>query len=216
MQPIDMEAIYAKTPLQDIPWDVTTPPAALVQLVEGAQVAPGRAVDFGCGAGNNSIYLARQGFEVTGVDISPTAIGIARRRARQQGVKCNFIVADVLGELQELTGCFDFALDWELLHHLYPDQRPTYVQNVWDKLVPDGLYLSLCFSENDPQFGGSGKFRTTSLGTILYFSSESELRDLFSPGFAIRDMRTIPVQGKHASHLAVYAFMQKRQRDRRG
>ena len=215
MQHVDMEAIYAKTPLQEIPWDVVTTPDDLVQLVESAQVPRGRAVDFGCGTGNNSIYLARQGFEVTGVDVSPTAVGIARQRAQQQGVKCNFIVADVLGGLKELAECYDFALDWELLHHLYPDQRKTYVQNVWDRLVPDGLYLSLCFSENDSQFGGSGKFRKTSLGTILYFSSEAELRDLFSPGFAIRDLRTIPVQGKHASHLAVYAFMQKRQGSRR-
>ena len=112
MQHVDMEAIYAKTPLQEIPWDVVTPPDDLVQLVESAQVPRGRAVDFGCGTGNNSIYLARQGFEVTGVDVSPTAVGIARQRAQQQGVKCNFIVADVLGGLKELAECYDFALDW--------------------------------------------------------------------------------------------------------
>ncbi|HUJ43803.1 MAG TPA: class I SAM-dependent methyltransferase [Opitutaceae bacterium] len=210
MKYVDMEAIYAKTPAADLPWDVATPPAPLVHLIEDAQIPRGRAVDFGCGTGNYSIYLAQRGFEVTGVDISPTAIGIARQRARQQGVKCDFLVADVLGDLAQLTKPFDFAFDWELLHHLYPEHREKYVRNIWAKLVPRGLYLSLCFSEHDPQFGGSGKYRTTSIGTVLYFSSEAELRALFEPGFEIRELKTIPVQAKHGPHLAVYAFMQRR------
>lgn len=210
MKPVDLEAIYAQTPLRDIPWDMATPPEALVNLVESGQVRCGKAVDFGCGGGNYSIYLARQGFDVTGVDLSPTAIGIARERARQQGVKCDFLTADVLGDLKELPGTFDFAFDWEVLHHLFPEQRTRYVRNVWAKLAPRGLYLSLCFSEQDPQFGGSGKCRETSLGTLLYFSSEDELRDLFAPGFDMRELKTIQIQGKHASHLAVCAFMQKK------
>ena len=209
-----MEAVYAKTPMERIPWDLATPPEALVQLVESGCIPRGRAVDFGCGGGNHSIYLARQGFDVTGVDISSTVIGIARERARKQGVKCNFIVADILGELTELVGPFDFAFDWELLHHLFPEHRKRYVRNVWEKLAPGGFYFSLCFSEQDPQFGGAGKYRETSLGTLLYFSSEAELRDLFEPAFEIRELKTIRVQAKHAPHLAVYAFMQKRSPNR--
>jgi len=214
MKSVDMEAIYAKTPVSDLPWDVPTPPAALTHLIEGGQIPRGRVVDFGCGTGNYSIYLAQRGFEVTGVDISPTAIGIARQRAQQHGVHCDFLVADVLGDLPELTKPFDFAFDWELLHHLFPEHRGKYVQNVWAKLAPHGLYLSLCFSEQDPQFGGSGKFRTTSLGTVLYFSSEAELRALFEPGFEIRELTTVPVQAKRDPHRAVYAFMQKKPRGR--
>jgi SAM-dependent methyltransferase len=207
---VDMEAVYARTPLHKIPWDVAEPPAALVHLIESGQVRTGRVVDFGCGGGNYSIYLARRGFDVTGVDISPTAIEIAGRRATQQGVRCNFVVADVLGGLTELAGPFDFAFDWELLHHLFPDQRPKYVRNVWGKLDCLGRYLSLCFSEQDPQFGGSGKYRDTPLGTRLYFSSEAELRELFAPRFEILDLRTIQVRGKQRPHLAICAYMQKR------
>jgi len=65
----------------------------------------------------------------------------------------------VLGELPELPGIVDFALDWELLHRLFPEQRARYVQNVSKTLRLRGQHLSLCFSEQDPQFGGSGKFR---------------------------------------------------------
>ena len=171
---------------------------------------PCKAVDFGCGAGNYAVYLASKGFDVIGVDISPTAIRMAKENASKKGVKCSFVAADVLGDLKEVRGTFDFALDWELLHHLFPEQREKYVKNVWGKMNSGGRYLSLCFSEKDPQFGGSGKYRETPLGTLLYFSSEDELRVLFEPHFHLQDLRTIEIRGKHVPHLAIYAFMDKR------
>ena len=210
MKHVAMDEIYKRMSLTQIPWNLEDPPEALVDLVEGARVPPCKAVDFGCGAGNYAIYLASRGFDVTGVDISPTAIRMAEENASKKGVKCSFVVADVLGDLKEVRGTFDFAFDWELLHHLFPEQREKYVQNVWGKMNPGGRYLSLCFSEKDPQFGGSGKYRETPLGTLLYFSSEDELRVLFEPHFHLQDLRTIEIRGKHAPHLAIYAFMEKR------
>jgi len=207
-----MEAIYAHLPARDLPWDVARPPPILVRLVEGGRIPPGRAVDFGCGGGNYSLYLARHGFDVTGVDISRTAVALARRRARRQGVRCRFLTADVAGDLSRLPGSFAFAFDWELLHHLFPEQRARYVRNVWEKLAPGGLYLSVCFSEQDPQFGGRGKYRTTSIGTVLYFSSKAELRGLFAPGFRIFGLRTVEVAGKRGAHLAICAFLRRKVR----
>lgn len=207
MKQVDIDEIYRSTPQGEIPWNIRTPPKALVDLVEGGKVRPCRALDLGCGAGNYAVYLARKGFDVTGVDLSPTAIGLAEENAKKEGVRCSFIVADVLGDLKEVKETFDFAYDWELLHHVFPDQRRRYVQNVHGKLNSKGRYLSLCFSERDPQFGGSGKYRKTPLGTLLYFSSEDELRELFEPCFHIDELRTIQISGKHAPHLAVYALM---------
>ena len=77
-------------------------------------------------------------------------------------------------------------------------------------LNPKGEYLSVCFSEKDPEFGGSGKYRTTPLGTILYFSSEDDLKDLFTPRFTIIDLRTIEISGKFAPHLANYCFAESK------
>ena len=66
-----------------------------------------------------------------------------------------------------------------------PSDRKQYVETVHRLLVPGGKYLSVCFSEKDAGFGGTGKERRTPLGTVLYFSSEDELRDLFGPYFDI-------------------------------
>jgi SAM-dependent methyltransferase len=207
----DMDEIYRTLPLEDVPWVVEEPPKALVDLVESGDLRPCKAIDLGCGTGNYAIYLAGRGFRVTGVDISPTAITLAGENAKNKGVSCDFIVADVLGDLKEVEGTFDFAYDWELLHHIFPEQRNTYVENVAGLLNPKGHYLSVCFSERSPQFGGSGKYRETPLGTVLYFSSEIELSELFEPFFQINELMTIPVSGKKAPHLAIYAFMQKKQ-----
>ena len=205
-----MERIYQKIPLNEIPWNIETPPEVLTKLVESGKVKPCRTIDLGCGTGNYSIYLASGGFDVTGLDISPTAINVAKENAKNKGVKCIFLVADVLGNLKEVKGTLDFAYDWELLHHIFPEQRETYIKNVYKILNPKGKYLSVCFSESDPGFGGSGKYRKTRLGTILYFSSKDELRELFEPFFKIEELKTIEIKGKPTPHIVNYVFMERR------
>jgi SAM-dependent methyltransferase len=206
MKYADIDRIYRTIPLDKIPWNNETPPDALVNLVKSGKVRPCRTIDLGCGAGNYSIYLAGIGFEVTGVDSSSTAIKIAQENARIKGVRCIFIAADLLGDMHEVKGTFDFAYDWELLHHIFPEDREKYVKNVHRILNPGALYFSVCFSEKDPQFGGVGKFRKTQIGTTLYFSSESEIRTLLSPYFDIQELKTIEISGKFGSHQAVAAL----------
>ena len=210
MKYFDVDRIYQKVPLDKIPWNSETPPDALVQLVQDRKVRPCRTIDLGCGAGNYAIYLAGLGFDVTGVDSSPTAIKIAAENAKKRGVRCRFIIADLLGDLHEVTGMFDFGFDWEFLHHIFPEDRETYIRNVYKILKPEATYFSVCFSEKDPQFGGKGKYRKTRIGTTLYFSSESELRELTSPYFRIREIKTIDVRGKFVPHIAVAVLAERR------
>jgi SAM-dependent methyltransferase len=210
MKYADIDRIYQTLPLENIPWNSTTPPDALVGLVQHGLVKPCDTIDLGCGAGNYAIYLAGLGFDVTGVDSSPTAIRIATERAKQQGARCRFIVADLLGDLHEVTGSFDFAYDWEFLHHIFPEDRETYLRNVHRITRPGATYFSVCFAESDPQFGGTGKYRSTRIGTTLYFSSESEIQDLVSPLFTIRELKTIQVTSRFGLHCAVYLLATRR------
>jgi SAM-dependent methyltransferase len=210
MRDISFDKMYREIPLSDIPWNRETPPAALIELVENETVRPCRTIDLGCGAGNYAIYLASRGFEVTGVDSSPAAIGIAQENARKRGIACRFVASDLLGDLPEVQETFGFAYDWSLLHHIYPENRERYIKNVRRLLDPGALYLSVAFSETHPRFGGSAKYRATPNGSILYFSSEAEMRDLLSPHFIIRDLRTIEIIGKLGLHRAVYVLSERR------
>lgn len=205
----EMNKVYEMIPLEKIPWNVETPPAVLVELVQSGKLKPCKAIDLGCGAGNYAIYLAGKGFDVTGVDISPVAIKHARENALKKGVKCRFLVTDLLGDLHEIDETFDFAYDWELLHHIFPGDRETYAKNVHKLLNPGGKYLSVCFNEGDRSFGGTGRYRKTGIGTVLYFSSIDELIALFKPYFNIIEAKIITIKGKGIEHLANYVFMER-------
>ena len=209
MKQVDIDRIYREMPLDKIPWNIEAPPDVLIELIKDGKVKRCKTIDLGCGVGNYAMYLASLEFDVTGIDISPTAIKIAKKNAKKKGVRCNFIVADVLSEMTEVQDTFDFAYDWELLHHIFPQDREKYIKNVYRLLNPGGQYLSVCFSEKSPQFGGEGKYRRTPLDTILYFSSESEMVSLFTKYFEIEELKTIDIKGKFAPHKAIYAFLKK-------
>lgn len=204
-----MDKIYRDTPIKKIPWNYETPPESLVELVNSGKIQPCNTIDLGCGTGSYSIYLATKGFKVTGIDISSSAISIARKKANEKGADCLFHIKDIVDDLKDLDYVFDFAYDWELLHHLFPEKRQRYVENVYSLLNLKGKYLSVCFSEKDPSFGGQGKYRTTPLGTVLYFSSKSELETLFNTYFKIIELKTIEIRGKPVPHIVHYAFMER-------
>jgi tellurite methyltransferase len=59
------------------------------------ELEPGRALDLACGAGRNSLYLAKQGWHVAAVDGSPLAIEILEERAREQKLSVDARIADL-------------------------------------------------------------------------------------------------------------------------
>jgi cyclopropane fatty-acyl-phospholipid synthase-like methyltransferase len=206
----EMDDIYKYVPPDKIPWNVESPPEALVELVDKGKIVPCKTLDIGCGAGNYSIYLACRGFDVTGIDISHAAIELAKANAQKKGVACNFIVADVLACSPGISETFDFAYDWEVLHHVFPENREKFIMNVKRLMNPGGQYLSVCFNVNDPCFDGTGKYRQTPMGTVLYFSSLEELRMLYEICFKIQELKTLNIKGKRMELVLNYALMIKK------
>lgn len=76
---------------------------------EFAGMAPSRVLDLACGQGRNALWMAAQGHEVTGIDVSPVAIEEARRRAVALDVAVDLIVADILDWEPEGEG-YDLVL----------------------------------------------------------------------------------------------------------
>jgi SAM-dependent methyltransferase len=205
-----MDKIYSDVPLDQIPWNAPTPPDILQQAIEANVPKNGKIIDLGCGTGNYVIWFAQKGYEVTGVDISKNAIEIAKQSASAVRSRCKFIVADVTQSQPGLRAMFDLAYDWELLHHIFPEDRDIYIKNISHMLRPKGKYLSVCFSEDDAQFGGVGKYRKTRLNTTLYFSSEEEMKELFGRYFDVEELMTIDVRSKGIVHKAIYALAKKK------
>jgi SAM-dependent methyltransferase len=113
------------------PWDTGVTPPELVELIEGpSAVAPGRALDLGCGTGTNVRYLAEHGWDATGVDAVPAAIG--RAMVKLGGVSNARVVLGDVTELArlDLAGPFDLVLDIGCLHSIARRRRPAYAAGV--------------------------------------------------------------------------------------
>lgn len=97
------------------------------------RLSPGmRALDIACGEGRNSIFLAENGFRVTGLDISDVGIAKAKKRAAALGLAIDFHQVDLEG--YQLGGCFDLVLNFNfLLRDLIPQEVTA--------LNPGGLLL---------------------------------------------------------------------------
>lgn len=123
------------------------PPAGAVGppdiLARHADVFPtaGSALDLACGQGRASVWLARRGLEVWGLDVSPVAVGHARDLAGRSGVgdRCRFDVADLDDGLPEGT-----PVD-VILCHRFRDRRLD--PAIRARLKPGGLLAVVALSE---------------------------------------------------------------------
>ncbi|HUR80114.1 MAG TPA: class I SAM-dependent methyltransferase [Thermoanaerobaculia bacterium] len=121
-----------------LPWHQENPPGILLHAV-GALGRKGRALDLGCGAGVFSVWLAEQGFDVTGIDLFPEAVAMGEARAREHGVKVNF----VQGDLFEFSSPqpFDLVFDSGCLHALMGGSVDKYKRQLLRWLAPQGEYV---------------------------------------------------------------------------
>ena len=131
------------------PWNIDRPDYNLINIVKSVPIKKCKALDIGCGTGDNSIWLAQNGFEVTGIDIAELAIESARKKAVQANVKCTFIVVDF--QTSSIKGTpFGFAFDRGCFHSFDSDtERKKYAKNVASHLEKEGLWLSLIGNADD-------------------------------------------------------------------
>jgi SAM-dependent methyltransferase len=114
-------------------------------LAPWLRIAPAtRVLDVGCGVGRWSRLLAARGAYVTGVDLSPTMIGEARRRAEAAGLapRCRFIVQD--STVLEAGGSFDLVLGVTVLQHILDAQAlRAAVERIARHVTPQGRIVLL-------------------------------------------------------------------------
>ncbi len=108
----------------------------LVAEVEG--LAPGRALNLAAGEGRNSVWLAAEGWQVTGVDFSDVALDKARRLAEANDVSVEWLQADLL-EYNPPPRSFDLVT---LLYlHLPQDQMRLVLERAAKAVAPGGVFL---------------------------------------------------------------------------
>ena len=126
----------------DLPWDTGRHDRNLEKTLMVRNIGPCAALEIGCGTGTNAIWLAQQGFQVTAVDIAPTAIEKARAKAEAGGVTVAFHTVDFLQ--QPVSGApFGFVFDRGVFHGMEStEDRAAFAAAVAGHLQPEGLWLS--------------------------------------------------------------------------
>lgn len=168
------ESFYRECAPDKLPWESGRPDGGLVELVESGRVEKGRVLDICSGLGTQSIYLAKQGFEVYGVDISYTAVRLARKRCRSEGVVCNLTLGDA-ATLKYVDGFFTFVFDRGCFHSLKPEEREKFIRGVHRVLKKNGKYSMKCFSWRN--------------GAAPNHFTEDDIRRYFSKHFKILEIR---------------------------
>ena len=130
-----------------VPWDGHPLPKSLKDLVEGDDALPaGSALDIGCGTGDNSIYLAKHGWKVTGVDYVEKPVNKARAKAAAASVDIRFEQADVTRLCEESIGSnFALIVDNGCLHSMNDEDRYDYVREVTAAAAPGARLLLVEF-----------------------------------------------------------------------
>jgi SAM-dependent methyltransferase len=152
----------------------------LVEHVEGEhRLPPGRALDLGCGAGRNTLYLARRGWEVIGIDLVGRAVDIARARAVGDAANARFLHGDVTRlDGLDIGEAYDLIVDSGCYYGLPDGQRDAYADGVTRVAAPHALLLIAGF---------------TKIRGLIPGICEDDLRRRF-PTWTLRATEVVPMQ----------------------
>ena len=159
----------------NLPWDTGRPSWELQRVLGRTPIQPCRALELGCGTGTNSVWMAQQGFEVTGVDVAPLAVERAEKLAHAAGVTARFVVGDVL-HLPELDGTFGFFFDRGCYHAIRRDAPNEYASSIARQLTSGGRGLILAGNAREPHDPGPPVV------------TEEQIRDELGVAFEILDL----------------------------
>jgi methyl halide transferase len=166
----------------DTPWDLGQPDFNLIEVVTTKPIPNCKALDVGCGTGDNSIWLSRHGFQVIGTDTSDIALEKAKEKALKAGVHCNFVLIDFL--TNKIEGApFGFIFDRGCFHSFTSaDDRRKFAQNVAFHLEENGRWLTIV-GNADEKREGPGPPQRTAADIVLAVEPCFEVLSLTSSHF---------------------------------
>jgi SAM-dependent methyltransferase len=173
-------------------------------VAEAATLAPGRALDVGCGEGRNAVWLAERGWEVTGVDFSEVGLDKARGLAQARGVQGRWVPANLLEYTPE-PRAFELVLVFYL--QVPAEDRRTIVRTVAEAVAPGGLFLLVAHDSSNLEHGHGGPQNPA----VLYTAADVA-GDLDGSGLEIERAVTVerPVDTPDGERIALDALVRAR------
>jgi SAM-dependent methyltransferase len=122
-------------------------------VAETADLKPGRALDLACGEGRNAVWLAGQGWQVTGVDFADLALEKARLLAEQRGVEAEWIRADLF-EYEPAAEAFELVIVFYL--QIPPERLRPILARAAKAVAPGGTFLLVAHDSSNLTHGYGG------------------------------------------------------------
>jgi 2-polyprenyl-3-methyl-5-hydroxy-6-metoxy-1,4-benzoquinol methylase len=157
----------------------------LKRWFERAQLTGKTCIDIGCGSGIFSSMLARRGADVTAVDLTEAAVGLARQTARVFGVDIQVTRADV-EHMPFADASFDFAYSWGVLHHT--SDMAKAVGEMGRVLKPGGRGMMMVYHRISVVYYLHGLFWLLVRGKLFKGYNLERVQDFYTDGFYHRYM----------------------------
>lgn len=181
---------------QDSPQADTKDFLKFLRRKEGLELTGLSVLDLGSGIGRNSNYLAGLGNDVSGLELSPTALKLARDRARESGLKVNYLLASFGEKLNFADNSFDLVLDIMSSSSLNEQERATYLAETSRVLKKDGHFFVRTLAKDGDKNAkqllkiSPGKEKDTYINKAMRLTervfSREDFLALYSPYFEIQ------------------------------
>ncbi len=174
----------------NIPWDSGRPDSNLREILETFEISGKRALEIGCGTGDNAIFLSKKGFDVTATEIVKMAIEAAQEKACRAGARCCFLLENILE--RDIEGDpYDFVFDRGCFHTFdEPETRRKFAEAVARHMTAGGYWLSL-IGNIDKKRQGPGPPQRTATEIVTAVEPLFEIV-LLRSGYFDSDMKPRP------------------------
>ncbi|EYF04638.1 SAM-dependent methyltransferase [Chondromyces apiculatus] len=161
----EWESLYRDGAVTEMPWYHPELDGDLESALKRLGITSGKALDLGTGPGTQALSLAERGFEVTGSDLSTSAVDKAEALARERGLSVRFVQDDILNS--QIEGPFEVIFDRGCFHVLPPERRGEYVRVVHGLTAPGGHFFLKCFSTRQPGDLGPYQFDAAQIQSLF-------------------------------------------------
>lgn len=156
----------------DMGWDLGQVAPPFVRLWEEGKLPLGKVLVPGCGRGHEVLFLAGNGFKVTGVDYSEGAVTYLKKSLIEQDLEGQILHQDFFSLDDSHDAVYDLVIEQTFFCAISPRQRQSYVQHVARMLKPEGMLVGL-FYHTDKE--GGPPYNTTLEDIETHFSGDFKI-----------------------------------------
>lgn len=178
-------------------------------ISRGNAPSGGLLLELGCGAGNMTVWFAQRGYTAHGIDIAPTAIEWARKRAAARNVQVQFTVGDVVQLSNYQNSQFDFVFDGHCLHCIIGEDRTRLLGNVHRVLKPGGYVMinTMCgpvFPEKIANYNAESRCTIHGdIATRYYGDPDDILTEIKAAGFELIQYEIEACDSEQSNHYMI-------------